>query len=146
MDENILVFFICVGEVNYLAELVCMFLRMALLMPAVFQSSDPRAHSHTLLTLKRFFHHHHHHHLTVALEDMAITLPFVCSHYQYSLPPIFVLSGTLLQVCWCMNSQWALSFPLHTFTPSLHKKKWYFTSYFSTFLAKKFLSFYQLSF
>jgi len=98
MDENILVFFICVVEVNYLAEL-SMFLRMALLMPAVFQSSDPHTLAHTLLTLKRFFYHHHHHLLTVAFEDLAITLPSDCSHYQCSLPLIFVLSGTLLQVC-----------------------------------------------
>jgi len=95
MDENILVFFICVVEVNYLAEL-SMFLRMALLMPAVFQSSDPHALARTLLTLKRFFYHHL---LTVAFEDMAITLPSDCSHYQCSLPLIFVLSGTLLQGC-----------------------------------------------
>ncbi len=79
------------------------------------------AHSlaHTPLALKRFFHHHHHHHhhhhLTVALENTAITLPLSLS---VSSPTYFVLSGTLLKVCWCTNSQCALSFSSHIYTRS----------------------------
>lgn len=66
----------------------------------------------------RFFHRNH---LTVALKDTAITLPSLCSLYQYSLPPIFELSGALLQVCWCTNSQCALFLSPHIHTLSLSK-------------------------
>lgn len=86
-------------------------------MAAVFQSSDPRARSHTTRAEKVFLSSSSH---SCSWEHNDYT-PLSLLSLSISSPTFFVLSGTLFQVCWCTNSQCALSFAphIHTFSSTL---------------------------